>query len=161
MSWLSNLTGVGISKKGVKINPKKALLTGLTLATGGGLLGAAKGVGMAMKGGAGLGTALKAAGGVAGGDAVGRFKSIGGFLKNNARTIADVGQVGEGIYDKYQENRQYQDARRDWEAAAPLRDAGMAGLLDTSRPDVSHLFRDEGNPQGRYRRVNVGSTGGY
>lgn len=153
---------------------------GLKSAAGGALKGAASGATVgalggglsALRSGAGVGTALKTATGMGPGGGMaegagelasegGRFRSIGSFLKNNARTIADYGQMGEGIYDRYQQNRQYNDARDDYAAAKPLRDAAMQGLLDTSRPDVSSIFADPTAPQGRYRRVNVGSRGGY
>lgn len=90
-----------------------------------------------------------------------RFRSVGGFLKDNARTIADYGKLGEGIYDRYQENQDRNRADQEYASARPLRDAAMAGLLDTSRPDVSSVFADPMNPQGRYRTVSVGSRGRY
>lgn len=89
----------------------------------------------------------------------GRFRQLAGFFKDNASTIADYGGMAEGIYDRYQQNKQYGDARKAWDEAAPLRQAAMAGLMDTSRPDVSSIFADPTNPQGRYRAVGVGSRG--
>jgi hypothetical protein len=172
MSWLSKLTGIGISPKGVKIDPKKALMTALAVGTGVGGFGALTKLGTLGKIGAGAKVASSVVGGggddpgfvqggnIAGADP-GRFRQIGDFLKGNSRTIADLGSVGEGIYDRYQENKQYGDARKDYAAAAPLREVGMRGLLDTSRPDVSSLFADPNSPQGRYRTVNVGSRGRY
>jgi hypothetical protein len=164
MSWLSKATGIGISRKGIKIEPMKALSTGLMFAGGLGALGKLGTLGK-------LGMAKKDAGaamgggdeieGLPGGDIAGggRFRAIGGFLKDNARTIADYGKMGEGIYDRYQENQDRNMAQREYDAAAPLRHAAQAGLLDQSRPDVSSIFADPQAPQGRYRRVDVGSRG--
>lgn len=99
-----------------------------------------------------------------GADGGSRFRSIGsvgGFLKDNAHTIADLGKAGEGIYDRYQQNQDRAMAQREYDAAKPLRDAAQANLLDTSVPDTSGIFADEMNPRGRYRRVSVGSRGAY
>lgn len=83
-----------------------------------------------------------------------RFRQVGSFLSNHKDDILDYGQAAEGIYDKYR-------AEREYSRKQPLRDAGMAGLLDTSRPDMSSIFADDMNPKGRYRSVNVGSRGAY
>lgn len=156
MSKLSRLTGIGISKKGIKIDKKQLLKAGLLTAGGLGAVGWAGlgGFGAAggVAGGAGKLALLKKAGSLVAGD----DPSQGGRFRN----LVDLGKFGEGIYDRYQENRQYSDARGAYEGAAPLRDAAMKGLLDTSRPDVSSVFADPMNPQGRYRRVDVGSMGG-
>jgi hypothetical protein len=170
--------GGTLGKIGEKI--KKPLLIGGALALTGGLAGLGPlggmlggklgGLGMIGK----LGMAKKVAGaamggkdqdlieGMPGGDMGGggigdRFRSIGGFLKDNSRTIADYGKMGEGIYDRYQQNQDRKMAQREYENAAPLRQAAQAGLLDTSRPDVSSIFQDPNATQGRYRRVTVGS----
>lgn len=138
MSWLSSLTGIGISKKGIKIDPKKALLTGLAVGTGGfGLLGGASKLG-----------------------ALGKLKDAGGFLKNNARTITDYGKLGEGVYDRVQENKAAGQAQERYRALQPLRDQAMA-QLQAPTPDVHSLFADPDAMAQRYRRVNVGSGGMY
>lgn len=94
-----------------------------------------------------------------------RFRSIsaglmpGGSGGDKLRTLMDLGKAGEGIYDRYQQNQDRNMAQREYENAAPLRQAAQAGLLDTSRPDVSSIFADPNATQGRYRRVTVGSRG--
>ena len=136
------------------------------LKSGLGALRSGRGIGSALKTSVGMGGGSGGEiAGVSGGDIAGadpsRFRQIGGFLKDNARTIADYGKLGEGIYDRYQQNQDRKMAEEEYRALAPLRDAGMRGLLDTSRPDVSSIFADDLNPNGRYRRVNVGSRGAY
>lgn len=127
----------------------------------------------ALKSGAGVGNALKTGMGFGGGgemgleggniagENVGRFRKVGGFLKDNARTITDFGRLGEGVYDRYQQNQDRKRADEEYAANKPLRDAGMAGLLDTSKPDFSSVFADPMAPKGRYRSMNVGSRGTY
>lgn len=158
MSILSRITGIGISPKGVKIEPGKALMTALTVGSlgAGGALGGLTKLGSLSK----LGKLGKVAGAVKG---VGSMLGGGGegdpSQGGRFRNLLDLGQFGEGVYDTFQKNRQYKDAKGAYDAAAPLRDAAMKGLLDTSRPDVSSVFADPNAPQGRYRRVNIGSRG--
>jgi hypothetical protein len=160
MSTLSKLSGIHISKHGVHIDPKQVLKAGLLTAGG---LGA---VGIAGLGGLGAGGMSS---GLSGLGKLGAIKKVAGLVSGGGdptqggrfRNLLDLGKFGEGVYDTYQQNRQYNDAKNAYNEAAPLREAGMKGLLDTSTPDLSSTFADPMNPQGRYRRVTVGSRGGY
>lgn len=91
----------------------------------------------------------------------GRFRGVGDFLKNNAGTIADLGGAAADAYGAYKQGAQQDELfdreKRSWNERAPLRQAGMAGLMDQSRPDLSSMFNP---PEQRYRKVNVGSRGG-
>lgn len=130
----------------------------------------------ALRSGQGIGAAAKSAVGMGasgGGELAGieggniaasdpsRFRSVVDFLGKHKDTIADIGQVGESVYDRYQENQDRKTAEERYRALQPLRDQAVAGLMDTSRPDLSGIFADPTNPQARYRRVNVGSRGTY
>lgn len=88
----------------------------------------------------------------------GRFRKIGGFLAKHGSTIADVaGAAGDAYLDYKNESRQdelFKRNRDEWNRKAALREAAMAGLLNTNNPDLSELFAE---PEERYRRVNVGS----
>ncbi len=137
-----------------------ALATGGTLAAAGGLGGIASKLGGAKKVAGAATTATDGSWlpgvGQAGQTAdPGRFRSVlggvGDFLGEHGDSILDVGQAAEGVYDKYRDVNEYNKRK-------PLRDAGMAALLDTSRPDLSGVFADPGAPQ-QYRTVNVGSRG--
>lgn len=160
MSWLSSITGIGISPKGVKINPGRALGTVLTLGSMG-ALGPAAGFlgkipGIAKLGGLGkiggiFGGASKFVGKEGGGAEPGRFRSI---LDN----VAKYGEVAGDAYGAYQsnqrQNRAVKLAEHEYAAGAPLRDASRRMLLDDSTPDTSGIFD---RPAPRFRRVNVGS----
>lgn len=146
MSLLSKLTGIGISRKGIKIDPLKAAMTALTVGTLGG------GAGLGFLGGAAkLGKLAKIGAGA---------KAAGGFLKNNAKTIADYGQLGEGVYDRMQENKVAGQAQDRYRALAPVRSQALAAL-NAPTPDVHSLFADPDMQAGapRYRRVGIGSGG--
>lgn len=165
MSILSKLTGIGISRKGVKIDPKKALMTALVAGTGGAALAAGGGLGALAGAGSKLGL-LKKAGGLLTGGGKSQTDQMLGIEQgpnwsDRFRSIADIGKAGEHIYDRYQENQDRSMANKEYANAQPLRDAAQANLLDTSVPDTSGIFADPNAPQGRYRRVNVGSRGAY
>lgn len=90
-----------------------------------------------------------------------RFRSIADFIGGHGDDILKYGKAAGDAYGAYR-NAKLQDealglARGNYNANAPLRDAARAGLLDNSRPDLSGVFADPSNPNGRYRRVNVGS----
>ena len=93
----------------------------------------------------------EAAGGAPSGGAP-RFRGLDSFI--------DIAQAGGQAYDAYQTGKRtdelYKRGRADWDARAPLRTAGQAGMLGSQRPDLSGLFAQ---PEQRYRRVNVGSRG--
>lgn len=111
--------------------------------------------------------------GLAGGDIAsgnpGRFRSIasgvGDFLGGkDGFGMDDVLKYGKAAGDAYgaysgakNQDRYRQIAEQNFAANAPLRDAGRSMLLDSSTPDLSNLFADPMNPQGRYRKVSVGS----
>lgn len=144
----------------------QAIRSGLSnAAIGGGVrlgAGVLKGAKLALDSGASFGDTLGAVKGELGQEAMDRFRPVGSFLKNNARTIADVGTAGEHVYDRMLENNAVNDAQRRYRALQPLRDQAMADLMQpTPNVDTAALFADPGNPQGRYRRVNVGSAGRY
>lgn len=81
-----------------------------------------------------------------------------GFLGDHKDDILDYGSAAEQIADRHRRNKMQDEgigmARGDLARRQPLRDAGMAGLMDQSRPDLSSVFNQE---QPRYRRVAVGS----
>lgn len=84
-----------------------------------------------------------------------------GFLGDHKDDILDYGTAAEQVAQNHRRNK-FQDeavgmARGDLARRQPLRDQGMAGLLDQSRPDLSGIFADPDSPVGRYRRVQVGS----
>ena len=126
MSLLSKITGIGISRKGVKIDPLKAALTVGGFAVG---LPALQGIRMATGAGVPLTSALKAAGQVGLSQAGKGALAAGGFLKNNIRTIADVGKVGEGIYDRVQENKAIGQANDRYRSLSPIREQAMRDLM--------------------------------
>lgn len=81
-----------------------------------------------------------------------RFRSIG---MDDLLKYGTAAAEGYGAYkDEARENELFNRERDEFKRRAPLREAGMAGLLDTSRPDLSAEFADQ---PPRYRRVNVGS----
>ena len=105
-----------------------------------------------------------------GGDIAGagsRFRKIGDFLGgNDGFGMDDVLKYGKAAGDAYgaytgakDQDRYRQLANQEYAANAPLRDAGRTMLMDNSTPDLSGLFQDPTAPQGRYRKVNVGSRG--
>lgn len=147
MSWLSNATGIHISGKGVRIEPKKALLTAL-------------GVGIPALGIAGkLGTAFGAASKLGKlGKIGGAVKTAGGFLAKHKKDIADYGALGEGVYDRMQENRAAGEMQNRYRSLQPLRDQAFA-QLQAPTPDVHSLFAEQPVQPTRYRRI--GARGGY
>lgn len=150
MSWLSKITGIGISKHGVHIDPLKAAMTALTVGSLGGL-------GPLAAAGSKLGAITKLGGLASKG---GKLAAVGGFLKNNAKTIADYGAVGEGVYDRIQENKAAQEQQNRYRSLQPFRNQALA-QLQAPAPDVHALFADPTATPDRYRRVNVGSGGMY
>lgn len=140
MSWLSSISGVHISKHGVKVEPLKALGTALTL----GSFGALGPVG-------GIISKIPAVGGLAaklgGAGAIGK---IGAGIEKYAPLALGVGSAIEG----YQQNKRAGDlqnealniARSDQAARAPLLKLGTQGLQTMQRPDLSSIYEDQGNP---------------
>lgn len=101
----------------------------------------------------------------------GRFRKIAGGIGDfiggsDGFGMDDVLKYGKAAGDAYgaytgakDQDRYRQLAEQNYAANAPLRDAGRTMLMDTSTPDLSGLFQDPTAPQGRYRKVNVGSRG--
>lgn len=144
MSLLSKWTGIGISKKGIKINPKQVLKAGLIGAGGLGAIGLA-----------GLGGFGSAAG--AGGK-LGLLKGVGGFLSKHKKDIVDYGALGEGVYDRMQENKASGQMNDRYRALQPYRDQAMQQLMAPT-PSTAGIFTEQPTQPGRYRRV--GSGGSY
>ena len=173
-SWLSSLTGIGISPRGIKINPMKALGT-LGMLTGvGGIAGKALGggklLGSLFGGGgpdlSGLGDAVSnvhgslanaGMGGVAADP--GRFRSITDFLSKNGDSLLDAGKGVAKGYDIYQRKQMGDQVRRrmkeDEAANAPIRAKARAMLMDDS---AQPLLSPEESVPPRYRKVNIGSV---
>lgn len=144
MSLLSKITGIGISRKGIKIDPKKALMTAI-------------GVGIPALGIAGkLGSLGSLVG--KGTPGLGKLGALGGFLSKHKKDIVDYGTLGEGVYDRMQENKAAGEMQNRYRALQPLRDQAMA-QLQAPTPDVHSLFQEPTAQPTRYRRI--GSTGGY
>jgi hypothetical protein len=111
--------------------------------------------------------------GLPGGDIAGqsRFRKIAGgigdfiggkdgFGMDDVLSLGKAAGEGYGAYsDAKNADRYSQLAEQNYAANAPLRDAGRTMLMDNSTPDLSGLFADPTAPQGRYRKVNVGSRG--
>jgi hypothetical protein len=127
------------------------------------------GVGNVMSGGGDdIGGLVEGAGDIAG---QGRFRKIasgvGKFIGgSDGFGMDDVLKYGKAAGDAYgaytgakDQDRYRQLAEQNYAANAPLRDAGRTMLMDNSTPDLSGLFADPTAPQGRYRKVNVGSRG--
>lgn len=85
-----------------------------------------------------------------------RFRKL---LPQNMDDLLDLGEFAGNAIGNYQEGQRedelFRRDRDEWNRRAPLRDAGMRGMLDDSRPDLSGVFGDQSAP--RYRRVAVGS----
>lgn len=97
-----------------------------------------------------------------GGEAGSRFRSIKDFLMDPDNLAGLAGAAGDVYGATKAANREdalYNRERDRWNALAPVRQAGQAGMLNSQRPDFSELFADPSNPQGRYRSVSVGSRG--
>jgi hypothetical protein len=174
----------GLSASGLKSTIKGAAKNPLTYAAAGLLIpGAAPAMlGLAKKGISKVGGLFK--GGVEssgdfvdqtlqGGDIAsgnpGRFRQlasgVGKFIGgSDGIGMDDVLKYGKAAGDAYgaytgakNQDRYRQIAEQQFAANAPLRDAGRSMLLDNSTPDLSGVFADPQNPQGRYRKVSVGS----
>lgn len=112
-------------------------------------------IGAAIGGGlGGLGGGSSAAG------AVNAEPGGGSRWRSIADAIIKYGGAAGDAYGAYSDERRASDLHGmrmdEFRRLAPLREAGMRGLMDTSRPDASAVFQE---PQQRYRKVNVGSRG--
>lgn len=171
MSILSKISGIHISKHGVHIEPLKALGTVATLGSLGALgpvgaaLRAIPGAGAVASGVSKVGGALKAIPGasqignaITGGNGLsGAVSKVGGFLKDHGDQLLGAGSLYEG----YKANQKSNDlmnealasAKGSYAERAPLRTAGVQGLLNQQRPDLSSVYANPSNP---YSRVRVG-----
>lgn len=92
-----------------------------------------------------------------------RLGRVGGFFKNHGGTVINALALGENVMENRRRNRledRYRAlAEAEYARRAPLRDRAQEMLMDESAPDTAATFADPTAPQGRYRRVRVGSTG--
>lgn len=160
MSWLSKVTGIGISPKGIKIDPLRAIGTVAGLATGGvgsALMGAAKGaLGSAAVRAIGGGSSAQPTPGISSaipdeafgleerGGLGGLVGKAGDFLKgNNGKNALGVLQGLNAAMQQKKANDLANSALRGAEGMyaerAPLRAAGMRGLLNPQAPDLAPL----------------------
>lgn len=148
MSLVSKITGVHISPHGVKIEPLKALGTALTIGSFGGLgpvgaaLGAIPGAGAVASGVSKVKGALAAIPGIS---------KVGGFLKDHGdQLLAGAGAIQNAndmshANDLLKTGQGY--AQRSFDERAPLRAAGISGMLNPQTPDLSGInYGSQGNP---------------
>lgn len=134
----------------------RALKSGASNALIGGAGKVGKGIFDAARMTGDLSGVLSSAPGVLKDEAMDRFRPVGKFLLDHKRDIVDYGKMGEGVYDRVQENRAVGDAEKRYRSLQPLRDQAMKDLMQPTAPvDTAALFADPTAPQ-RYRRVNVG-----
>lgn len=115
-----------------------------------------------------FGGALLATGGLAGigplagiaskAGLIGKLGAAGKFLAKHKKDIADYGALGEGIYDRVQENKAAGELQNRYRALQPLRDQAMQQLMAPT-PSTEGIFTEAPMQQGRYRRI--GSGGSY
>lgn len=131
---------------------------------GGGMEGLAGGDIAAAEAAGSAGTAASAAGTAAGtGGSMSKWGKIGGFFKDHGGNIIDGLALAEGVYQNRRQNQigdRYRAlAEAEYAKRAPMRDKAMALMLDDTTPDTAAIFADPMAPQGRYRKLNVGSRG--
>ena len=165
MSWLSKITGIGISPHGVKIDPLKALGTVAGLATGG-IGGAAIG---ALKSGA-LGAIGHAIGGQDGQEVAGAIPDAAMGIHDSGGLSGLLGKAGDfitgnggrnalgvaqGINAAMQQRKSGQlanealaQARSSYAERAPLRAQGLQQLMNPQTQDLTPLraVMSQGNP---------------
>lgn len=148
MSWLSKITGVGISPHGVKIDPLKAIGTALTV----GSLGSLGPVGAALGSIPGVSKVGSVLGSIPGISKVGGLaKGIGGFLGDHGDQILQGAQILNGAQKSAHANDLLKTgqgyAQRSFDERAPLRSAGISGMLNPQVPDLSGInYESSGNP---------------
>ena len=157
MSWLSSITGVHISPKGVKIEPLKALGTIATLGSFGalgpvaGALEAIPGVGAIASGAGKIGSAI---GSIPGASSLGDFlKSgvskipgvLGSALDDPLKTAGVVSGALDSAKARGLQTEAINAARAGYDSRAPLRDMALQGLLHPKQRDLS-FYADSGNP---------------
>lgn len=168
MSWLSKITGVHISPHGVSIEPLKALGTVATLGSMGalgpvaGALEAIPGAGAVMGGLSKVGGALSSIPGAGAiesgvsklGGVSGMANTAGGFLKNHGDQLLGAGSAYQGYKDSQKSNDLMNQAlgiaNQSYADRAPLRTAGVQGMVNNKAPDLSSVFAS-GNPYSKIR----------
>lgn len=168
MSWLSKISGIHVSPHGIKIEPLKALGTVATLGSLGALgpvgaaLGSIPGAGAVASGVSKVGGVLGHIPGasqvgnmITGGKGLsGAVSKIGGFLGDHGDQLLGAGSLYEG----YKANQKSNDlmnealstAKQSYADRAPLRSAGVSGMLNTQRPDLSSVYASA-NPYSKVR----------
>jgi len=169
MSWLSKISGIHVSPHGVKIEPLKALGTIATLGSFGALgpvgaaLGSIPGAGAISSGVSKVGGILSKVPGadklgslVTGGKGIpGAVSKVGSFLGDHGDQLLGAGSLYEG----YKANQRSNDlmnealhyAKDSYDTRAPLRTAGVSGMLNQQRPDLSSVYANPSNPYSRVR----------
>lgn len=163
MSILSKLTGVHISGKGVRIEPMKALGTALTIGSFGGL-GPIAGLASKIPGVAKLGgMASKIPGVSAIGGLAAKAKGIpgvGGIIDyaqhNPLELLSGINSAMDAGHARDLQGRAEGIAMDNYNARAPLRTAGMQGMLKPAVPDLSQLGYDSpGSVYGKKKKPSV------
>ena len=164
MSWLSQITGVHVSPKGFSVEPAKLLGDAAALAIPGvggalgkipGIGGALSGLGAKLGGGAAIGAVaplLKNAvgGGTSGaspdqgGSGGGILGSIEGLLTGNGglNALGIAGGVNSAMQQSQANNyakNALSGVQSSYDARAPLRTAGIQGLLSPQTPSIAGL----------------------
>lgn len=120
---------------------QKPLMIGGALALTGGLAGIGPLAGLAGK--AGL---------------LGKLGTAGKFLKDHKKDIVDYGELGEGVYDRVQENKAAGQMNDRYRSLQPYRDMALQ-QLQAPTPSTAGLFTEPQGAPPRYRAI--GSRGGY
>lgn len=165
MSWLSKITGVHISPKGVHVEPLKALGTALTIGSLGGLgpvgaaLGSIPGAGAISKVG-GVLSHIPGVGALESGiDKLGGLKGavskVGSFLGDHGDQLLGAGSLYEGYNNSKKStdlmNQALDTAKQSYAERAPLRTAGISGMMNETRPDLSSIYVNPSNPYSKVR----------
>jgi len=148
MSWLSSATGIHISKKGVKIEPLKALGTVATLGSFG-AAGPLAGLATKIPGVAKLGSLASKIPGVS---------ALGGFLKGHGADLL-TGAQGLQAFGQQQGADKLRDkalgyATNAYDEKAPIRAMALKDLQNEQLPDLSSIYANSGNPYAKLRGVS-------
>ena len=147
-NYLGNATNGAIGAGVLGAGYLAAPMVGSALGLGAGGAGAA-GAGAA-GGGGGIGVGSLLGGGI---------KSVGKWAMRNPDAILGAAGMVQGGLQQRDANRLNEQAlgyaRDDWDSRAPLREAGLQGLMQNQAPDLSHLSAGSSNPftQAQPRRM--------
>lgn len=158
MSMFSSLTGIGINpfgKNKLKINGMKALGTMATLGSMG-ALGPVAGAMRAIPGASAIGSGISKLGGVS------KVASGLGGMLGKAGGLVDPLLGAGALYEGYKDNQKSTDyrnralavAENGYAERAPLRTAGVSGMMNETRPDLSSIYAN-GNPYSKVQRRTV------